>query len=196
MIFTILLAVFIGVGILILIGAYNSLVTLKTEVDRAWANIDVILKQRFDELPKLIEVIEQYVQYERDVLDQLIEARKHYMSSQNPADKIKASQEMNVALGSVLALEENYPDLKANNNFIQLQTRVSQLEEAISDRRETYNEYVANFNARIMQIPEVLFAGLLGFRSAEMYRVAETDKVSPSLKMNLGIRKLNPDNKN
>ncbi len=167
------------------INIYNGLVSLRNQLERAWANIDVILKQRYDEIPQLVQVVEQYANYEGAILEKLVEARKHYGSAHNVPDKIEAAKEMSIALRGVLAIGENYPDLKANQSFNQLQTRVSSLEELLADRRETYNEAVANFNTRIDQFPDVLAARILNYNRQVMFQVSETEKTAPSLKMNL-----------
>lgn len=170
---------FVGVNI------YNGLISLRNQLERAWGNIDVILKQRFDEIPKLIQVIEQHAGYEAGLLKTLAEARAHYMSSKTRNEKIRASQEANQALRGLVAIGEAYPALKASDSFLQLQSRVSQLESTIADRRESYNEMVANFNTRIGQFPDVLVANLLRFERQDMYPISVTDKVDPSLKMKL-----------
>ncbi len=169
----------------VFLNVYNGLVALRSQLERAWSNIDVILKQRFDEIPQLIQVIEQYAGYEAGVISKLSEARTRYGQASSVAEKIKASQELSVALSGVLAVGEAYPDLKANVNFAQLQSRISQLESTIADRRESYNETVANFNTRIDQIPDVFVARFLNYQRQEMFKVAEIEKQAPSLKMNL-----------
>ena len=173
-----------GVGILA-ITSYNGLVGLRSQLERAWSNIDVILKQRFDEIPQLIQVVEQYAGYEAGVLKTLAEARSHYGSARNVGQKISAAHEMSLALQGVMAIGEAYPELKANQNFIQLQTRISSLEEMISDRRESYNEAVANFNTRIDQFPDVFAARLLNYSRQEMFQALAAERTLPSLKMNL-----------
>src|ERR1700752_2656237 len=119
------LLVVVGVAFFMGIGMYNGLVPLRNQVERAWANIDVILKQRYDELPQLIQVIEQYVGHESDMLKTLAEARTRYGQAQSVTDKIQASQEMSFALRGIGAIGEAYPQLLSNQNFQQLQTRVS-----------------------------------------------------------------------
>ncbi len=180
----VILAIII-VAIFAFVSVYNSLVRLKNQVDRSWANIDVILKQRFEEIPQLIQVIEQYVTYENKILTKLVEARKHYSSAQSVKDKIDSSQEASFAFKGLLALGESYPELKSNANFLKLQTRVSDLEDQLSDRREHYNEAVTNFNTRIEQIPDVIVARTLNYQPKELFQVAEEEKQKPSLKMNL-----------
>lgn len=164
---------------------YNGLISLRSQLERAWANIDVILKQRYDEIPQLIQVIEQYANYEGGILAKLAEARKNYGSANDIPGKIEAAKEMSLALKGVFAIGENYPELKANQNFLQLQQRVSQLENQLADRRETYNEAVANFNTRIEQFPDVFAARMLNYNRQVMFQVSEVEKTIPSLKMNL-----------
>lgn len=179
-------AVVIGAIILFMaMNIYNGLVALKNQVERSWANIDVILKQRFDEIPQLIKVVEQFANYERGTIDRLVAARQKYGSAQEVDQKIEASKEMSVALRGVFAIGENYPELKSNANFLQLQSRVSQLEETLADRREHYNESVTNLNTRIAQIPDAIFAGMLGYRPHAHFSVANEEKVRPELNMNL-----------
>jgi LemA protein len=175
---------FVGFAIMAL-TIYNALISLRTQVDRAWANIDVILKQRYEELPQLIQAIEQYAGHESGVLQSLASARTNYGRALSVNDKITASETISVALRGVMALGEAYPNLKANQNFMQLQIRVSQLENAIADRREIYNEVVSNFNTRILQFPDVLAARFLSFERLSLYRVEDSSKTIPSLKMNL-----------
>jgi LemA protein len=181
--------IFIGVVLIgfgfVALNVYNGLVSLRNQVERAWANIDVILKQRFDEIPQLVQVIEQYTGYEAGILKELAEARSHYGSARNVSDKIKSSQDLSVAIQGVMAIGEAYPELKANKNFIELQGRISSLESTIADRRETYNEAVANFNTRIDQFPDVLAANLLGYQRQVLFRASEAERAQPNLKMNL-----------
>lgn len=168
------------------IGVYNRLVALKNQVDRAWANIDVILKQRFDEIPQLLQVIEQYAQYEKATISRVAEARQHYGAARTTNQKVSATQELSLALQGVIAIGEAYPELKTNQNFIQLQSRVSQLEADIADRREVFNESVTNYNTRIEQFPDLFFAGGLGYRRLDLLRANALEKRAPNLKMNLG----------
>lgn len=168
-----------------IVNIYNGLVRLRNQLERAWANIDVILKQRHDEIPQLVQVIEQYAGYEAGILKQLAAARSHYGQANTVSEKIKASSEMSFALKGIAAIGEAYPELKANQNFTQLQSRVSGLESTLADRRETYNEVVSNFNTRLEQFPDVFAARLLNYQRQDMFQVADTEKVAPSLKMNL-----------
>lgn len=164
---------------------YNGLISLRNQLERAWANIDVILKQRYDETAQLIQVVEQFASYEAGVIEKLVQARTQYGQANSVEDKIKASGEMSLALKGVMAIGEAYPDLKSSQSFMQLQTRISQLESTIADRRETYNEVVANFNTRIDQFPDVFAARFLNYQRQTMFKSTEQEKSMPSVKMNL-----------
>lgn len=177
--------VFIGIFLILGLNVYNALVRLRNQLERAWANIDVILKQRSDEIPNLVQVIEQYAGYEAGLLQKLAEARSNYGRAQNVDEKIRSSNEMALALSGVFAIGEAYPELKANENFNTLQQRISQLETTLADRREVYNETVANFNTRLDQFPDVIAARILNYQRQTMFQVSETEKQMPNLKMNL-----------
>lgn len=177
-------AVLLGL-IVLFISIYNGLVSLRNQVERAWSNIDVILRQRYDEIPQLIQVVEQYAGFETGVLKELVEARTRYGSAHSVSEKIQASQGISLALRGVMAIGEGYPDLKSNQNFIQLQTRVSSLESSIADRRESYNESVANFNSRIEQFPDIFAARILNYQRRELFQALAQERSAPSLKMNI-----------
>jgi len=177
---TILLAltVFLALagGFIYLITVYNSLVRLQNDVDKAWSNIDVLLKQRHDELPKLIETCKGYMQYEQRTLRQVIEARSAYLRASTIPQKAQADTIVGGALKTLFAVAEKYPDLKADSNFRHLQDRISDLEEKIADRREFFNDDVNTYNIRIRQFPDVFIASLMSMRHKEMFRVAEQDR--------------------
>ena len=160
---------YLGLGIFLLmyiIIIFNALIILKNNVKKAWANIDVLLKQRHDELPKLIETCKKYMQYERSTLEQITNARSLAMQAREKGDVAmlgKAEGVLRGVLGNLFALAENYPDLKTNQTFLHLQSRISDLENTIADRREFYNESVTIYNIRIQQIPDVIVARLFGF---------------------------------
>ena len=175
--------IFLGIflfGALAIVGyfitIYNGLISLKENIKKSWSNIDVILKQRHDELPKLISVCESYTEFEKGILDRLMKAREKYFKASGVARKSEASNEVTAALQGIFALAENYPDLKANKNFMQLQERISHLEETLADRREFYNDSVNNYNIRIKQIPDVLVAGMLSYRDEEMFKVSQKER--------------------
>ncbi|HQR50363.1 MAG TPA: LemA family protein [Methylophilaceae bacterium] len=152
---------------------YNNLVLLKNNVAKAWANIDVLLKQRHDELPKLIDTCKQYMKYEQETLEKVIQARSRVADareSRNIAALGAAEGALRAGLGSLFALVESYPELKANEQFLHLQGRITGLENAIADRREFYNESANINNVRIEQFPDLIVARLFNFSDAEMLR--------------------------
>ena len=169
-----------------LITIYNSLVRLKNDIDKAWANIDVLLKQRHDELPKLIETCKGYMQYEQKTFQLITEARTAFMRAGSVGEKAAADNMISGALKSLFAVSENYPDLKANNNFMQLQKRISELEEKIADRREFFNDDVNTYNIRIQQLPDVFIAGLMHLQHRDLFKVTDEDRQDVDVKMTLG----------
>lgn len=158
------------------VGIYNNLVTLKNDIDRSFSNIDVLLKQRHDELPKLIDTCKGYMQYEQKTLQAVTEARTAYLRASTPAEKTQADNMVSGALKSLFAVAEKYPDLKANTNFMQLQGRITELEEKIAGQRGRYNEDVNDFNIRIAQIPANFVAGFMGLQPHALFQVAEPDR--------------------
>ena len=170
-----LLFVLVG-GVAMFFSIYNGLVALKNGVSRAWSNIDVLLKQRHDELPKLVSTCEGYMQHERAVFDKLSEARGALAQAKTVGERAAAEGKLTSALGQFFGVMEAYPELKSNQNFLQLQSRISELENQVADRREYYNDTVATFNTRIQQIPDSLVAGWLAYQPAEMFKVAESDR--------------------
>ncbi|CAE6899778.1 MULTISPECIES: LemA family protein [Pseudomonas] len=167
------------------ISLYNALVRLKHGVSKAWANIDVLLKQRHEELPKLVETCKQYMAHERTTLEQVINARQAVSTARQQGDVGalgKAESGLRAGLGQLFALAENYPELKANESFKHLQQRISGLENGIADRRELYNESVNLNNVRIEQFPDVLIARAMAFKPAELLQFTEAEKADVNLK--------------
>ncbi len=172
----VILAIIVIAFIGYFVGIYNNLVTLKNDIDRSFANIDVMLKQRHDELPKLIDTCKGYMQYEQKTLLAVTEARTAYMKATTPAEKTQADNMMTGALKTLFAVAEKYPDLKANTNFMQLQGRITDLENKIAGQRSTYNEDVNAFNIRIGQIPANFVAGFMHLQPHALFQVAEADR--------------------
>src|SRR5271169_6103249 len=166
-----------------LLTIYNSLVRLKNDIDKAWANIDVLLKQRHDELPTLIETCKGYMQYEQKTFQLVVEARNAYSKATTLAEKAQADNLITGALKTLFAVSENYPDLKANNNFMQLQNRISELEEKIADRREFFNDDVNTYNIRIQQLPDVFVAKSMSLQHKDLFKVADEDRRDVDVKM-------------
>ncbi len=164
---------------------YNNLVMLKHGVTKAWSNIDVLLKQRHDELPKLVETCKQYMQYEQETLERVMKARAAVAAAREKADVGAlgpAESELRLGLGNLFAVAEAYPQLKANETFQHLQTRISGLENSIADRREFYNEAANNNNVRIEQFPDLIVARLFAFGPAELLEFAAEEKKDVDLK--------------
>jgi len=182
-----------GTGILILlivavviigyiVTIYNGLIKLKNNIKKSWANIDVLLKQRSDELPKLIASVKGYMKHEKEVLENLTKARTNFLNANTVAETAAADNMISGALKSLFAVAENYPNLKANENFMQLQNRISGIENEIADRREFYNDSVNQYNIRIQSIPDVIVARMMGYTNEEMFEVAESDKQDVEIK--------------
>jgi LemA protein len=174
----------VGIGLYI-VATYNVLVRLKHNVSKAWSNIDVLLKQRHDELPKLVETCKQYMQYEQDVLERVVKARTSVAEARMAGDVGAlgaAETEMRIGLGKLFAVAENYPDLKSNETFQHLQSRISGLETEIADKREFYNESVNTNNIRVEQFPDNIVARLFGFGLRELLEFSEAEKADVNVK--------------
>ena len=167
-------AVLLAIVVLAVVYAamlYNGLVEVKNNVARAWSNIDVLLKQRHDELPKLIEVCKQYSQFEKETLSRVTEARSRVAQAREAGDVSAlgpAEAALRAGVGRIFAVAEAYPELKANQNFMQLQSRITGLENAIADRREFYNDSVNVNNIRVAQLPQAFVARAFGFKEARL----------------------------
>lgn len=174
--------ILLGISVVTLIygiSLYNHLVSLKHAVSKAWANIDVLLKQRHDELPKLVEVCKQYKQFEQETLKRVIEARSQVQSARENQDIEalgKAEGMLRLGLGNLFAVAEAYPELKTNENFMQLQQRITGLENSIADRRELYNESVNIYNVGIEQFPAVLIANIFSFQPQPLLKFSSEEK--------------------
>ncbi len=153
------------------INIYNHLVTLRNNTKKAWSNIDILLKQRNSELPKLIHTCQQHMTYEKETLEKVIKARNLVESALKTKDISNisaAEQQLAVGINGLFAVAENYPDLKASDAFLRLQTRITTLEESISDRREFYNDTANTNNTRIEQFPDIVIANLFNFESFQL----------------------------
>jgi len=177
----IIILVAIGLVVLAFLGyfviVYNSLVRLKNNIKKSWANIDVLLKQRTDELTKLIDTVKGYMKFEKGVLTDITKARTAIMRAETIPQKAKADGMLSAALKNLFAVAENYPKLEANTSFIQLQGRISGIENELADRREFYNDSVNEYNIRIQSFPDMIVARMLGYVTPEvMFQVAEKEK--------------------
>jgi len=160
---------------------YNGIVAMRNDIDKSWANIDVLLKQRHDELPRLVDVCKGYMQYERETLESLIEARTRFASAATFDQKVAASGGVTDSVGKVFAVAEKYPALQANASFLEIQKRISELESQIADRREFYNDAINHFNTRIQQMPDTLVAGMFGIKPRLMFQVPAAEKAPARL---------------
>ena len=181
-------AVFLGLVVLALVYGvvtYNGLVQLKHNIAKAWANIDVLLKQRHDELPKLVEVCRQYKQFEQETLARVTEARARVAKAREAHDvpALGAAENLlRAGLGQIFAVAEAYPELKANEHFMQLQTRITALENSIADRREWYNESVNLHNVRIEQFPDLIIARMFSYTEQPLLQFSVAEKADVDLK--------------
>jgi LemA protein len=162
-----------------IVRIYNGLVALRENVRKAWSNIDVLLTQRHDELPKLVETCKRYMAYEQETLERVMQARSAVFAAQGKGDVAAvgaAEQQLREGLGRLFAVAENYPDLKADQGFRHLQGRISELENAIADRRELYNEAVNLNNIRVQTFPDLIVARMFDFRQSALLEFTEEQK--------------------
>lgn len=167
------------------VSLYNNLVQVKHAVSKAWANIDVLLKQRHDELPKLVEVCKQYKQFEQETLQRVIAARSQVQVAREGQDIAALGQAegaLRASIGGLFAVAEAYPELKSNEHFMQLQSRITGLENGIADRRELYNESVNIHNVRIEQFPAALIANMFGYSEKPLLEFSAQEKADVDLK--------------
>src|SRR6195952_1517552 len=170
---TIVLGVIV-IFVMWIVMAYNRLVAMGQRVGQAFADIDVQLKQRHDLIPNLVETVKGYAAHERGTLDDVVKARNAAMSAQGPAQVGAAENQLSGALGRLIALSEAYPDLKANTNFQQLQSELSDIENKLAASRRFFNNAVQEYNTGIQNFPAVLFAAALGFRPQQFFDLGET----------------------
>lgn len=178
--------IFLGIlvsAIFMAIGIYNSLVALRNQVKNSWSQIDVQLKRRHDLIPNLVESVKGYAQHERATLENLTKARGAAAGAQTVADKSKAEGALSQAIGRLMLVVENYPDLKANQNFLALQEELSSTENRISFARQSYNDQVLFYNNKIQMFPSNVVAGSFGFAPETFFEVENPDeKKAPEVK--------------
>jgi LemA protein len=177
----ILLIIIIVLGA-IMIGMYNSLVRLRNQVKNAWSQIDVQLKRRHDLIPNLMETVKGYMKHERETLENITKARSKAMNADSVGEKAKAEGELNGAMSKFFLVVENYPDLKANQNFLSLQEELTSTENKISYSRQAYNDQVLFYNNKIEVFPSNIMAGMFGFKQSEFFEIEEkTDREVPRI---------------
>ena len=172
----------VGGGILI----YNSLVKLREQTESAWSDIDVQLKRRYDLVPNLVETVRAYAGHERETLESVIQARSRAMDASGPAERAEAEGALTNALKSLFALSEDYPELRAAENFRELQSTLSQLEDHIQRARRYYNAVVRDYNTRIGQVPSNIVARAFGFSEKEFFEISEGERATPEVRLEEG----------
>ncbi len=170
------------------VGGYNSLVSLRNQVQNAWAQIDVQLKRRHDLIPNLIEAVKGYMQFERDTLTQVVEARAHAISAPDQASRVQAENQLTAGLGRLLAVMENYPQLKSDQTVLRLQEELTTTENQLSFARQAYNDLVMRLNTRIEVFPTNLIATQFGFHEVELLKAAPEDQAVPKVDLSLGTK--------
>ena len=160
----------------VVVSTYNRLVMLNNNVDKSFGNIDVLLKQRADEIPNLIKVVKESMRFEESMLTKLTELRTNFLNATSNEEKIELSNQMQTQLKSIFAVAENYPDIKTSQNFQLLQNRVSQIEDAIADRREFYNESVTMYNIGIQEFPNFILARMMLYTKKQILQISEQEK--------------------
>jgi LemA protein len=179
---------FVGGVLTYTVILYNGLVRLRNDNDRAWATTDVLLKQRHDEIPNLVETVKGYIQHEQQTLLTVTQARAASMNAASIGQKATANLMMTGALHDLFAVAENYPQLRANENFVKLQNCIRELEERIADRREFFNDDVNTYNTRIGQIPEVFVASFMNLKRRDLFRVSDDDRRPVEVNLTQGQR--------
>lgn len=181
----ILIIVVVGIILWVIIG-YNSLVSLRNQVDNSWRQIDVQLKRRHDLIPNLVEAVKGYMQFERDTLTQVVEARAKAVSATDQASRIQAENQITAGLGKLLAVMENYPQLRSNENVLRLQEQLTTTENQIAFARQAYNDAVLGLNTSVEKFPTNIIAHNFGFKQAEYFKGAPEDQAVPKVDLSMG----------
>ena len=180
--FLTIFAVLIVLAVVFLWSLYNGLVTLKMRVKEAWSGIDVQLKRRSDLIPNLVETVKGYAKHEREVFENVTKARSALMTAKGPLETAKADNQLASALKSLFAVAENYPELKASQNFLELQEQLGDTEDKIAYARQFYNTVVMDYNTKIKVFPNVFFALSLGFTEEEFFEAEEGERKKVEVK--------------
>ncbi len=162
--------------LIFIISEYNGLVSLRNKVRNQWSQIDVLLKRRFDLIPNLVETVKGYAKHEQDTLEKVIEARNKFNTASTPEEEMEASNQITGALNKLFALAENYPELKANTNFMDLQGNLKDTEDKISYARQFYNDAVMKYQNKLEMFPSNIVAGLFRFKPEKFFEANEAEK--------------------
>lgn len=178
MIYLIIVIVFL---VLIGIGLYNSLVSKKNDVENAFASIDAMLKKRYDLIPNLVETVKSYMKHEKELLSELTELRTKAVSSETSEnERVEIENKIVKGMSGLMVAVENYPDLKASQNFLQLQGSWNEVEEQISASRRAYNAAVTTYNNKVEMFPSNLMAGIMGYERKALFEIPETERQNPN----------------
>jgi LemA protein len=171
-----ILLIIIAVLIFVFVGIYNGLVKLRNTSEQAWSDVDVQLKRRYDLVPNLVETVKGYASHEKETFEKVVQARNQAMQATSPEDKAQAENFLQSTLKSLFALAEAYPELKANQNFIELQTELSKIEEQIQLSRRYYNAVVRDLNTKIESVPSNIVANMFNFQKREYFELESTEE--------------------
>ncbi len=171
----------LGVVALFLVFMYNSLVAKSNQVKNAFAGIDVQLKKRYDLIPNLVSTVKQYASHEKDLLEKITELRTKAESSHSPKEKVELDNEISGLIGKIMVAVENYPDLKASENFLHLQQSLNEVEEQLSASRRSFNAAVLNLNNAVQMFPTNLMAGVMGLSTQTMFEIPESQRSTPNV---------------
>lgn len=174
-----LLLIILGLVVLWVIFVYNGLIRLRNRVKEAWSDIEVQLKRRYDLIPNLVETVKGYMQHEKDVFEGVTQARAQAMGAQSREEKAEAENQLTGTLKTLFAVSENYPDLKANTNFIELQKEITDTENKIQAARRFYNGNVLDLNTRTQVFPSNILASIFGFKQEEFFQLEEEEARNP-----------------
>lgn len=169
------------VGVIFVIATYNAFIRLKNLCDNAWSDVDVQLKRRYDLIPNLVSTVKGYASHEREVLENVTKARAQAASAKTPAEQSEAENMLTGALRQLFAVAENYPELKANTNFLDLQNNLSQIESDIQNARRYYNAVVRDYNIKAESFPSNIIATIFGFEKREFFEMAEGERAVPKV---------------
>lgn len=171
-----ILLIIVAVIVIAAVGIYNGLIKLRNTSEQAWSDVDVQLKRRYDLVPNLVETVKGYASHEKETFEKVVQARNQAMSAQSPEGKAKAENFLQATLKSLFALSEAYPELKANQNFIELQSELSEIEEHIQMARRYYNAVVRDLNTKIESVPSNIVANMFGFEKREYFELDSTEE--------------------
>ena len=164
-----------------MILSYNKLQLTRTKVENSWGQVNVQLKMRSDLVPNLVSTVSGYAKHEKDTLESVMQARNGYLQAQNITNMVKANDELDHTLSKLLAVAENYPDLKANQNFLDLQNQLKEIEQKLAMYRQFYNDVVLMYNRKVITFPANIPAGIFGFRELSYFDITEKERVSPKV---------------